>query len=515
MVQARASIKVCAQSLQARFALRKMLMRGGDLSQQQMEFVVKYLQQETSIHRFGWWQLLTHTEKSFLFEAERLTPRRLALAGEARLRSIEKGTQVTILTKAANEAHVVLRGRSECYLLETQVYRPVINADGFVFGNLKITNTTYSDADPAGWVSGSAENHLCPYRKVVLVGPADYLIITANFTINGAVRKVANVTRNHGLTRFGLDALAPYARLHTHDAGTHIVRQGDPKSYLYLITRGTCKATYKEETALLAPEDRSFDILNATGVDVALLGPQSYVGDVAALFDLPEPVTVTCLSDVDVVYFNLHELYDVLKVADDIKRRMVVVAHQTLDFILERMGYLIGDTWAKASPIFQDLQSYLSQHPLPHLPPIDDDAKRPTSAPREESDDPAAPTTPTAMASDTPRTQLLREFKHTSTANLEPLEPTKEMLLALHSMHSSFRKRSLATHGLAIVSPQPIAGAEAPTAPPPQLFLFPTMTKQRQYHGRTLPLLDKCHGLETPYSHKSTSSLLGGTSDKI
>ncbi|EQC40060.1 hypothetical protein SDRG_02715 [Saprolegnia diclina VS20] len=490
MRNAKASIQVCAQSLQARFALRKMLMRGQDLSHQQMEFVVKYLQQETSIHRLGWWQLLTHTEK-------------LALAQEVTLKTIEKGKRVTILTRANNEANVVLRGRAECFLLESQQFKPVINNDGFVFGNLKITNTTYSDANPAGWAAEAPEMHLCPYQKVVLVGPADYLIVTANFTINGAVQKVANVTKNHGLARYGLDALSPFARLHTYDAGCHIVRQGDAKSYLYFITSGACKASYKDPSVVDGPDDRSFALANANGVDVALLGPQSYIGDIACLFDLPEPVTVTCLSDVDVVYFNLQELYDVLKTSDDLKRRLVVVAHQTLAFVLERMGFLLGDKWTTESPSFNELQTFLSHHTLPYLPPYEDEAKRPLSAAKSSGNNNRSET-PSALDT-TPRSAMLAQFQHVNMAAVEPIEPTRDMLVAMHSMHSTFRTKSLASHGYALVHPSApaIHSSELPlkTAQHKAHFLFPTMTKQRQYHGRTLPLIEKCQSLETLYLH--------------
>ncbi|OQR89172.1 hypothetical protein THRCLA_09879 [Thraustotheca clavata] len=479
MNQARASIRNCAQSLQARFALRKMLMRRQDLSQQQLEFVVKYLTQETTIYRFGWWQLLTHTEK-------------LALAQEVKLVTIEKGCQNVILTGHANEAFVLLRGRAECYLLETQLSRPVMNSDGFVFGNLKITNTTYSEEDPVGWATESNQNHLCLYKKVIVLGPADYIIITANFTINGAVQKVANITNNNSIQSFGLDPLAPFVRMHTYDAGSIIVQQGNEKSFVCIITKGTCKATYMESNEAL----NKLSFLNAhnNGVDVALLGPQSYVGDIATMFDMPEPVTVTCLSDVDVVYFNLQDLYEVLKVSDDTKRRMAVVAHQTLSFILERLDFLLGDKVTKTSPNCIELSKQLSQHPLPYLPPLEEHT-RPQSASNEVVKEPPISKPRTAPKENTPRTQLLNDFKPTNTNNVQPIEPTRDLILAMHSMHSNLRKNTLASHGLRIVSPEKEISCESTLQQNKPLFLCPTMTKQRQYHGRTLPLIEKCNGV--------------------
>ncbi|RHZ15425.1 hypothetical protein DYB31_000507 [Aphanomyces astaci] len=162
---------------------------------------------------------------------------------------------------------------------------------------------------------GSAEGY------VVLRGPVDCLVLSAENLVESATA-LAHVTTHNCLHLFGMSILEPYVRYRSFDAGATIVHQGDAKSNFYIIVQGTAKATFKDDSIVAAdrPVVSSLQLPGASPrapypkeLEVAILGPQSYVGDISSLFDVPEPVTVKCTTDVDAVYFMLDELYEALK----------------------------------------------------------------------------------------------------------------------------------------------------------------------------------------------------------
>ncbi|ETV68140.1 hypothetical protein H257_15871 [Aphanomyces astaci] len=525
MKKAKGKIKFCAQSLQAKFALRRMYMSGVDLSQQQLEFVVDFLERETIVHRMQWWQRLTHTE-------------RLALAKDIKLKYVHKGETVDIRTNELKVSYVVLRGSAEGYILDRPNQVPVHLRDGSVFGNLHFNNAVHAHTSHVGWVGDptGTSGPKSKFQKVVLRGPVDCLVLSAENLVESATA-LAHVTTHNCLHLFGMSILEPYVRYRSFDAGATIVHQGDAKSNFYIIVQGTAKATFKDDSIVAAdrPVVSSLQLPGASPrapypkeLEVAILGPQSYVGDISSLFDLPEPVTVKCTTDVDAVYFMLDELYEALKPFPTVHHRMQYVAFRTLEFIVERLQLLFGMAWSSHSKTHDTLTTALADFHLPPLPPLSNDEVPVADAPASLK--PGSPTTksmspqrqspkklPTATSTDP-------GFQHVQvdTRDMTPIEPTKDMILAMHSMHSSFRKSAASTM---LVQPPLLQPTDylqfrqqdphsttaplPPCIPPPrkakakrttnQLFLFPTMTKQRQYHTRSLPLLQKCSGIETPW----------------
>ncbi|KAF0717427.1 hypothetical protein AaE_010863 [Aphanomyces astaci] len=345
-----------------------------------------------------------------------------------------------------------------------------------------------------------------------------------------------------------MSILEPYVRYRSFDAGATIVHQGDAKSNFYIIVQGTAKATFKDDSIVAAdrPVVSSLQLPGASPrapypkeLEVAILGPQSYVGDISSLFDVPEPVTVKCTTDVDAVYFMLDELYEALKPFPTVHHRtlslatgMQYVAFRTLEFIVERLQLLFGMAWSSHSKTHDTLTTALADfhRPLqlpfdqcwanmftylvvPPLPPLSNDEVPVADA--SASLKPGSPTTksmsPQRQSPKKPPTATSTDpgFQHVQvdTRDMTPIEPTKDMILAMHSMHSSFRKSAASTMLVQPTLLQPndylqfrqqdphsTTAPLPPCIPPPrktkakrttnQLFLFPTMTKQRQYHTR-------------------------------
>ncbi|ETV98129.1 hypothetical protein H310_08873 [Aphanomyces invadans] len=525
MKKAKGKIKYCAQSLQAKFALRRMYMSGIDLSQQQLEFVVDFLERETIVHRMGWWQRLTHTE-------------RLALAKDIKLKYVYKGETVEVRTPELKVSYVLLRGSADGYIVDRPGQVPVHMRDGAVFGNLHFKNAVYAPTTHVGWV-GDPYGSTAPkskFQKVVLRGPVDCLVISAD-NLTESATALAHVTTLNCLHLFGMAMLEPYVRYRSFEPGTTMVHQGDAKSNFYIIVQGTAKASFKDDSLEApAPVVSSLHLPGAPpappppkDLDVAILGPQSYVGDISSLFDVPEPVTVKCTTNVEVVYFMLDELFEALKAWPAVLYRMQHVAFRTLDFLVERLQLLFGVMWSAHSTTHDTLTTALADFQLPPLPPLPEEEVATKAASNAAS--PAKPGSPTTRSSSPQRVPSPKKAPvsradvtcphvYVDTTGMAPVEPTKEMILAMHSMHSSFRKSAASTAAVGLFQPNDCLDlthevpAHATTLPLPpcipprkakakpstnQLFLFPTMTKQRQYHAKSLPLLQKCSGIETPW----------------
>ncbi|RHY40568.1 hypothetical protein DYB34_002751 [Aphanomyces astaci] len=220
---------------------------------------------------------------------------------------------------------------------------------------------------------GSAEGY------VVLRGPVDCLVLSAENLVESATA-LAHVTTHNCLHLFGMSILEPYVRYRSFDARATIVHQGDAKSNFYIIVQGTAKATFKDDSIVAAdrPVVSSLQLPGASPrapypkeLEVAILGPQSYVGDISSLFDVPEPVTVKCTTDVDAVYFMLDELYEALKPFPTVHHRtlsMQYVAFRTLEFIVERLQLLFGMAWSSHSKTHDTLTTALADFHRPSLP---------------------------------------------------------------------------------------------------------------------------------------------------
>ncbi|RHY30382.1 hypothetical protein DYB32_004363 [Aphanomyces invadans] len=227
----------------------------------------------------------------------------LALAKDIKLKYVYKGETVEVRTPELKVSYVLLRGSADGYVL--QVPEGVWDAlDGAV------ANTT----------------------QVVLRGPVDCLVISAD-NLTESATALAHVTTLNCLHLFGMAMLEPYVRYRSFEPGTTMVHQGDAKSNFYIIVQGTAKASFKDDSLEApAPVVSSLHLPGAPpappppkDLDVAILGPQSYVGDISSLFDVPEPVTVKCTTNVEVVYFMLDELFEALKAWPAVLYRKVSV----------------------------------------------------------------------------------------------------------------------------------------------------------------------------------------------
>ncbi|KAF0717428.1 hypothetical protein AaE_010864 [Aphanomyces astaci] len=149
MKKAKGKIKFCAQSLQAKFALRRMYMSGVDLSQ--LTSMPSYTA-TIGIRRRLFGTGDNCASNAMVATAHTYRTVNLALAKDIKLKYVHKGETVDIRTNELKVSYVVLRGSAEGYILDRPNQVPVHLRDGSVFGNLHFNNAVHAHTSHVGWV---------------------------------------------------------------------------------------------------------------------------------------------------------------------------------------------------------------------------------------------------------------------------------------------------------------------------------------------------------------------------
>jgi hypothetical protein len=337
--------------LGARFHLRALFLRQLDFSMDELNFIVTYLANETTISEQPWWRGLSHAERygnSRVSMTENLALTfgcRLETASRMKMQHLRRDEEhvLWLTSMEAPRSCILLYGNAEArpFNLATT---PVLNfTEGSVVGNLGVpprvssqhsaspseasssvsTATSSLGTSDSKWRRLKREKSLRKdihlYNKIVISGPADYIVLTAS-----DVRETGSTAsdRLHWARIFGLERFVGSLRQAVYEPGAVIVREGHQLSTLYLIVEGECRASVQRDDtsspnisqsteinvgstkpALTTAEaqlrhTRKFRWSDDSQLPVASLGPKSSMGDISLMLGIPEPTTVRAITTV-------------------------------------------------------------------------------------------------------------------------------------------------------------------------------------------------------------------------
>ena len=141
-----------------------------------------------------------------------------------------------------------------------------------------------------------------------------------------AQRALAATPLFAGLPAEALEALVAHLALVPLEAGIALFKEGDPGDALYVIVEG----------------EVSVQAEGPPRVEMARLGPGSFIGEVALMTDQPRSATVTATEPSELLRIDRHTLSRVLADHGDVLRAV-------LRFVRERLV----DRWMRTSPLFR------------------------------------------------------------------------------------------------------------------------------------------------------------------
>ncbi|MFN0250268.1 MAG: cyclic nucleotide-binding domain-containing protein [Kofleriaceae bacterium] len=141
-----------------------------------------------------------------------------------------------------------------------------------------------------------------------------------------AARALAATPLFAGLPKEALEALVSNLTLVSLDTGSVLFREGDPGDALYVIVEG----------------EVSVQAEGPPRVEMARLGPGTFIGEVALLTDQVRSATVTAVQTSELLRIDRHTLSRVLANHGDVLRAL-------LRFVRDRLV----DRWMRTSPLFR------------------------------------------------------------------------------------------------------------------------------------------------------------------
>lgn len=141
-----------------------------------------------------------------------------------------------------------------------------------------------------------------------------------------AARALAATPLFAGLPKETLEALVANLTLISLEVGGVLFREGDPGDALYVIVEG----------------EVSVQAEGPPRVEMARLGPGSFIGEVALMTDQPRSATVTAVQTAELLRIDRHTLSRVLADHGDVLRAV-------LRFVRDRLV----DRWMRTSPLFR------------------------------------------------------------------------------------------------------------------------------------------------------------------
>ena len=141
-----------------------------------------------------------------------------------------------------------------------------------------------------------------------------------------ASRALAATPLFAGLPKQALEALVANLTLVSLDAKSVLFHEGDPGDALYVIVEG----------------EVSVQAEGPPRVEMARLGPGSFIGEVALMTDQPRSATVTAVQQSELLRIDRHTLSRVLADHGDVLRAV-------LRFVRDRLV----DRWMRTSPLFR------------------------------------------------------------------------------------------------------------------------------------------------------------------
>ncbi len=127
---------------------------------------------------------------------------------------------------------------------------------------------------------------------------------------------LARVDLFAGLEKKDLQVLTSACQERTYKAGSTLIKQGDTGVGLYVIISGTVRISQATSP------DRA-------EVDLGTAGPNSVLGEMSLLDDLPRSATVTAVTDVTALLLPVWEFRTTLRNHPDIALRLLsVLSHR-------------------------------------------------------------------------------------------------------------------------------------------------------------------------------------------
>ncbi|KAE9047914.1 hypothetical protein PR002_g789 [Phytophthora rubi] len=561
--------------LGARFHLRALFLRQLDFSIDELNFIVTYLANETTILEQPWWRGLSHAE-------------RLETASRMKMQHLRRGEEhvIWLTSMDAPRSCILLYGSAEArpFNLATA---PVLNfTEGSVVGNLgasprmpshrptpsgtshasssTIAATAAVGVADSKWRRIKRENtlrndiHL--YSKVTISGPADYIVLTES-----DVRETGSgaADRLQWAKMFGLERFVGCLRQTVFEPGATIVREGHQLSHLYLIVEGECRASVERDDTNRSSTVQSTDASSTSSkpplttaeaqlrharkfrwgddsqLPVASLGPKSAVGDISLVLGIPEPTTVRAVTTVHALSLSQE---DFLRESSDrhdpavlaCVEKLQSTAYDTLRFVLERVEIEAKNEHCDQRLKIDSLHDIL-RHKQPVIPSSASvasgrcaSAERVSSSCHPDRAQSPAGTSNTGVASRTmslpsvvlrhvaanaeERKQRTRnQFGNVAAISGEDvIEPPKSPTQMTRQQRKAARafanlQYPVAAKCLGDYVQMPTKDTIVDTLSTDQtlktasddlLFLFPTVTKRRQLHGKTLPLLPRYRGYD-------------------
>ncbi|KAI9998549.1 hypothetical protein PInf_003098 [Phytophthora infestans] len=501
--------------LGARFHFRGLFLRQIDFSFDELSFIVTYLANETTICEQPWWRGLSHAE-------------RLEAASRMKMQHLHRGEEhvIWLTSMETPRSCILLYGNAEARPLNI-VTTPVLNfTEGSVVGNLGApqnkqsisseTSHASSSASTAPSTSGASDNkwrrikrenslrkdiHL--YNKIIISGPADYIVLTAS-DIRESGSGAAD--RLQWAKQFGLERFVGYLRPTVFEPGAIVIQEGHQLTSLYLLLEGECRASVERDDTQSSSITQSNEVNSSSSkppltsaeaqlrhtrkfrwsdesqLPVASLGPKSTVGDISLMLGIAEPVTVRAVTTVNALTLSQEDFDRETSDRHDPEvvaciERLQSTAYDTLRFVLERV-----ETESKNEHCDQRLKI---------------DSLRETLRQKQPG-----------------RRQYLRNQFETSVAAVsgEDVAPVEGPIRMTRQQRKAARAFANLQHPVAAKSlggyvqmsnkakddESPVADISSPTTTQCDdlLFLFPTMTKRRQLHGKALPLLPRYRGYD-------------------
>ncbi|KAL3663909.1 hypothetical protein V7S43_010798 [Phytophthora oleae] len=536
--------------LGARFHLRALFLRQLDFSIDELNFIVTYLANETTISEQPWWRGLSHTE-------------RLETASQMKMQHLRRGEEhvMWLTSMEIPRSCILLYGNAEARPFNV-ASTPVLNfTEGSVVGNLgakprlpaqQFEATTASSSSSmtiktgvsdSKWRRIKRENSLRKdihlYNKVVISGPADYIVLTESDVResgSGAADRL-NLAKMFGLERF-----VGCLRQSVFEPGAILVREGHQLNSLYLIVEGECRASVARDDTVspsiqfneVNPTNskpplttaeaqlrhtRKFRWSDDSQLPVASLGPKSTVGDISLMLGIPEPTTVKAVTTVNVLTLSQEDFsrensdrHDPVVAA--CIEKLQNTAYDTLRFVLERVEIESKNEHCDQRLKIDSLREVLHQklsglHSKPSIAAgvfrsassvvnLQPDVKN-SRAGEQMSKAVSLPSVVLKHA-DTRRQYVAGE-------DVGPLESPTRMTRQQRKAARAFANLQHPVAGKSLgdcvqlstkaeVDESPGADQSSQINPQPGelLFLFPTMTKRRQLHGMNLPLLPSYRG---------------------
>ncbi|KAG1686866.1 hypothetical protein DVH05_005918 [Phytophthora capsici] len=538
--------------LGARFHLRGLFLRQLDFSIDELNFIVTYLANETTICEQPWWRGLAHTE-------------RLETASRMKMQHLRRGEEhvMWLTSMEIPRSCILLYGNAEARPFNVAT-TPVLNfTEGSVVGNLgakpqqleKMTTCTSSSSSTtikkgvsdSKWRRIKRENSLRKdihlYNKVIIYGPADYIVLTES-----DVRESGSgaADRLQLAKMFGLEKFVGCLRQSVFEPGTILVKEGHQLNSLYLIVEGECRASvarddtvnpsiiqssevnpniYKPPLTTAEAQlrhERKFRWSDDSQLPVASLGPKSTVGDISLMLGIPEPTTVRAVTTVNALTLS-HE--DFTRENSDRHDPAVAAcieklqntAYDTLRFVLERVEIESKNEHCDQRLKIDSLREVLRQKQSgSHLKTSSSigSSQSASSVVSLQSDVRNANTGEQMTKSVSLPSVVL---KHADTrkqyvANEDavyqesPARMTRQQRKAARAFANLQHPVAGKSLGDCVQLPSNAQTAEFQSThqasqmnpqPDELLFLFPTMTKRRQLHGMNLPLLPSYRGYDS------------------